>query len=53
MPNQIMGYYSARTEKLLKDFDSTSALIKASLVARYGKEFANTLQQEVRQLCIH
>jgi hypothetical protein len=49
MPNQIMGYYSARTEKLLKDFDSTSALIKASLVARYGKEFANTLQQEVRQ----
>ena len=44
-----MGYYSARTEKLLKDFDSTSALIKASLVARYGKEFANTLQQEVRQ----
>ncbi len=44
-----MGYYSARKEKLLKDFDSTSALIKAPLVARYGKEFTSTLQREVRQ----
>ncbi len=49
MPSQIMGYYSARKEKLLKDFDNTAALIKASLVARYGKEFTNTLQREVRQ----
>ncbi len=44
-----MGYYNARKEKLLKDFDRTSALMKASLVARYGQEFANTLQREVRQ----
>lgn len=44
-----MGYYNARKEKLLKDFDSTSALAKASLVARYDQEFANTLQKEVRQ----
>jgi len=44
-----MGYYNARKEKLLKDFDSTSAMIKASLVARYGQEFANMLQREVRQ----
>jgi len=36
MPSQIMGYYSERKEKLLKDFSRTSALIKASLVARYG-----------------
>ncbi|GBE06912.1 hypothetical protein BMS3Bbin05_00243 [bacterium BMS3Bbin05] len=44
-----MGYYSARKEKLLKDFGRTSALINASLVSRYGKEFTNTLQREVRQ----
>ncbi len=44
-----MGYYNARKEKLLKDIDRTSALMKASLVARYGQEFANTLQREVHQ----
>ncbi len=44
-----MGYYSSRKEKLLKDFDSTSVLIKASLVARYSEEFASMLQREVRQ----
>jgi hypothetical protein len=49
MPSQIIGYYTARKEKLLKDFDSTSVLIKASLVTRYGQEFANILQREVRQ----
>jgi len=49
MPGQIMGYYSARKEKLLKDFDSTVVLIKASLVERYGQEFASTLQREVRE----
>jgi len=49
MPDQIMGYYSARKEKLLKDFDSTVVLIKALLVARYGQEFTSTLQREVRQ----
>ena len=49
MPDQIMGYYSSRKEKLLKDFDSTSVLMKASLVARYGREFAGTLQRDARQ----
>jgi len=49
MPSQIMGHYSSRKEKLLKDFDRTSALLKDSLVARYGKELASTLQKEVRQ----
>ena len=49
MTNQMIGYYSARKERLLKDFESTCALMKASLIARYGKEFASTLQKEVRQ----
>ena len=49
MPNQIIGYYSSRKEKLLKDFDETSALMKGSLVARYNEKFAGTLQREARQ----
>jgi len=48
MSDEIMGYYSERKEALLKDFDRTSALMKDSLVARYGMEFAGTLQREVR-----
>ena len=49
MPCQIMGYYSSRKEKLLKDFDRTSALVKEALVTRYSEGFASTLQREVRQ----
>ncbi|PXF56609.1 MAG: hypothetical protein C4B58_12825 [Deltaproteobacteria bacterium] len=49
MPSQIIGYYSSRKEKLLKDFDRTSALMKGSLVARYNEKFASMLQREVRQ----
>ncbi len=49
MPNQILGYYNAHKEKLLKDFDRTSGLMKDSLLARYGKESASTLQRDVRQ----
>lgn len=49
MPSQIMGYYNSRKEKLLRDFDRTSVLMKDSLVARYSEEFATTLQREVRQ----
>ena len=44
-----MGYYNSRKEKLLRDFDRTSVLMKDSLVARYSEEFATTLQREVRQ----
>ena len=44
-----MGYYSARKDKLLKDFDSTSVLIKPSLVSRYGEELTSTLQKDARQ----
>jgi len=49
MPNQILGYYNSRKDKLLKDFDKASVLMKDAVVARYGEEFANTLQGEVRQ----
>lgn len=49
MPSQITGYYRERKETLLKEFDRTAALMEHSLVARYGKEFASTLQREVRQ----
>ncbi len=48
MPNQIIGYYSACKEKLLKDFDSTCLLMKPSLITRYGKEFADTLHRDAR-----
>ncbi len=48
MTGQIAGYYSdsTRKKKLLKDFDSTSVLIKSLLVARYGEELAGTLQRD-------
>ena len=49
MPNQIIGYYQSRKDKLLKDFDRTSVLMKDSLVSRYGEEFTKTLQRDVRQ----
>lgn len=49
MPNQIIGYYESSKDKLLKDFDRTSALMKESLVKRYGEEFTKTLQKDVRQ----
>ncbi len=49
MPNHIIGYYKSRKDKLLKDFDRTSVLMKDSLVSRYGEEFTKTLQRDVRQ----
>ena len=48
MASQIMRYYNSRKEKLLRDFDKTSALMRDSLVARYNEEFASMLQREVR-----
>jgi hypothetical protein len=48
MSDEIIGYYSERKEALLKEFDRTAALMKDSLVARYGEESASTLQREVR-----
>ena len=49
MSNQIIGYYNSRQGKLLKDFDRTLALMKDSLVQRYGEEFAKIIQSNVRQ----
>lgn len=49
MPDQVMGYYRAHQGKLLKDFDRTSGLMNVSLVVRYGKAFARTLEREARQ----
>ena len=49
MSKQIIGYYSPHKERLLKDFDQTTALIHDWLVARYGKDFANRLIREARQ----
>lgn len=48
MPDQTVGYYISRSEKLLKDFDRTSSLMKALLIQRYGEEFAGTLQGDSR-----
>ena len=49
MPNQIIGYYQSRKDKLLKDFDRISVLMNSSLVSRYGEEFTKTLHRDVRQ----
>jgi len=49
MPGQVVGYYSSRKGKLLKDFNRTLSLIRGWLVARYGEEFASALQREARQ----
>ena len=49
MPEEKIGYYSERKETLLKELDRTAALMEHSLVTRYGKEFASTLQRQVRQ----
>ncbi len=48
MSHQIIGYYSFRQEKLLKNFDQTFALLRDSLIERYGVELANALVREAR-----
>ncbi len=49
MPKQIKGYYNSRPGKLQKDLERTLALMKDSLVKRYGEEFAQILRNNVRQ----
>ena len=46
MSSQIIGYYTPRKEKLLRDFDITSALMSASLIGGYGDESANKMRRE-------
>ena len=41
MPDQVTGYYSARKESLLNEFDHTMSLIEDLLITRFGKEFAS------------
>jgi hypothetical protein len=49
MADQVLGYYSSRNAKLLNDFDETAAMVKDSVVARYGAAFADTLHSEIRR----
>ena len=43
------NYYVSRKPKMLKDFDKTANLVRNSVVASYGPDFADTLYQETRQ----
>lgn len=49
MSDQIIGYYSSRKEKLLKDFDKTCSLMKDPMTAHYGEDFASSLLKEMRK----
>jgi hypothetical protein len=49
MSEQILGYYLKQKETLLKDFDHKADLIEDSLVARFGREFADRLKTEAHQ----
>lgn len=49
MENQVVGYYTSRKEKLLKNFAATCVLMDSWLVERYGEELANVLKNETRQ----
>ena len=50
MSDEIIGYYNKRKEELLKELDRTILLMEDSLVARFGRDFANVLQGEVLQV---
>ena len=43
------NYYVSRKPKMLKDFDKTANLVRNSVVASYGSDFADTIYQETRQ----
>jgi len=47
--SQIVGYYTSHKEKLLRDFEASCALLRTSLVARYGEESANSLETVAHQ----
>ncbi len=49
MPDQIIGYYSSRKEKLLKDFDRNCSVMIDLMTERYGKTFTSTLLKETRE----
>jgi len=49
MTDQVLGYYSSRKQNLLADLDETAALVKDSVVGRYGETFADTLHSAIRR----
>lgn len=49
MENQIVGFYTSRKERLMRDLEASCTLMRSSLIARYGEEVTNELQREVLQ----
>jgi hypothetical protein len=45
---QLVGYYTVRKTRLLKDLDHTLALMNDTLVDQYGEEVARQMQESVR-----
>lgn len=48
MSDQVIDYYSAHEDKLLKDLDSICLLMKNSIIARYGEDFTGYLLRDIR-----
>ena len=49
MKDQQNNTYISHKSKLLRSFDKTAALVRDTVVARYGQDFADTLYVEARQ----
>ena len=49
MSDQIIGFYTSRKEKLLKDFNKTCSLMKAPMIMRYDEDFTRKLLEEIRE----
>jgi hypothetical protein len=47
--HQQNNAYISRKSRLLKSFDKTAVLVRDTVIARYGEDFADTLYQEARQ----
>ncbi len=48
MSKQIIGYYSSRKKKLLKDFDRICSLTIHPMTVRYGEDYSSTLLKDIR-----
>ncbi len=49
MSNQQTNYYTPRKAELLREFDKTAALVKDTVVSRYGIEFTDALYIACRE----
>lgn len=49
MPDQRLGYYTARSGRLLRAFDRTAASVKDWAAARYGEAVADALRKDARE----